>query len=258
MKNKLWLLVPLAMTMVVKYSYGQQVLPLTADRGSAKTLVDDTHHVFVYGIGGAESLELKNISASGTLNAGLLLGWGMTANLTFNFGATAVKKENADSVPLSLFYFPDVSNTAFAMGLDKKIGLGPYSNLVPYMEGSIQRRNIEKDSLTYDFGIVNANGGLKYRWVYEQNQHKTVFTAGLSFNYVAINKNNTDAFNTLFYDYVAPEQASIRRSFSGVCLMASLQLDDAIVFARTYDDVNRGGTLAFTVGIKAAATFFSF
>lgn len=237
----------------------QQVLPYTTEEGSMKTTSDNDDNVFIYGVGSAESLQLESLTAAGSLSAGLKLGQGLTANVTFNFGSQAVKNEKADSVPLSLFYFPDVANTAFAGGIDYSHQFGESKhNLGAFLEGSIQRRNIEKDSLTYEFGISNISTGLKYRWIHTKGEHKAIFTFGFLYNYVGINRNNSDAFNTLFDDYEVGQSAPVKRYFHGVSFLASLQLDDAIVFARTYTDVNQSGDLAFTVGIKAAATFFSF
>jgi hypothetical protein len=110
----------------------------------------------------------------------------------------------------------------------------------------------------YDFGIINYNLGPKYRWVHERNDHRAIFTVGLFYNYISINRNNADAFTTLFNDYQVPDAAPIKSYFNGMSIMTSLQLDNAMLFARTYTDFNQPNDLAFTVGIKASAKFFSF
>lgn len=248
----------------------QQVLPyisresnnpkeeLTVNEDSTQR---DSTFITVFGIGSAESLQLDKLTAAGAISANLTINKYTTATLSFNYGAVGVKKEQPDSVPLSLFYFPDLANIAFAGGVD--IHAPAFGEQVKHqwsfsIESSIQRRNIERDSMVYQFGITNINAGPKYRWIYSRNSHTAIFTVGISYNYVGINRNNSDAFTTLFKDYQSPAAPPVQRYFHGFSFMTSLQLDNAILFARTYTDFNQSADLAFTVGIKAAAEFFSF
>lgn len=244
-------------TVVLKIS-GTDTLK-TLQKDTVHKQHDPNHKVMIYGISSAEALQFDKLAVAGSICAGMHLKSNLMLNVSFNFGTTAVEKENADSVPLSLFYFPDVANTAFAAGIDlgfQEPKNGHYFSIAT--ETSIQRRNIKRDSSSFDFGIVNVNCGPKYRWIYSSDKHNTVFTLGAFYNYVRINRNNTDAFNTLFNDYTSPSAAPVKRYFHGFSLMTALQLDDVTVFARTYTDLSQSGDLAFTVGIKASAEFFSF
>jgi hypothetical protein len=261
MKTKFSLFI-LAFIAMAGVSAAQQVLPFTAEGGSPRVTNDDDHRLFVYGIGSAESLQLDKLTATGSLSADLRLTDHFTCGLAFNYGSYPVKKEQADSVPLSVFYFPDISNTAFAASADYGLQLNDDDEQQHWLsfvaEASIQRRNIQKDTMNFDFGIVNFNSGIKYRWIYKPGEHSAIFTAGVFYNYIGINKNNTDAFNTLFNDYSGSPVIPVRHYFNGISMLASLQLDNAILFARAYTDFGKRNDLAFTVGIKAAATFFSF
>lgn len=261
--------------------FSQQIVPFTNDSEiqEVKALKnDDTAEkaVIIYGITNAEALQFENLNAAGSLSAGVKLSKNVTGNVSFNFGTQAIKNEKADSVPLSLFYFPDVANTSFLAGIDidllraeksenKKGKQKVKSSLTDKHhhfslcgEGSIQRRNIDRDSAVYQFGIFNFNSGLKYRWVHAANGHTAVLTFAGYYNHIRINKNNDQAFNTLFNDFNAPVEPEVKRYFHGISFLASLELDKVTVFARTFTDLNRSQDLAFTVGIRATADFISF
>jgi hypothetical protein len=256
----------IALNMIFMGTQAQQVLPFSNDE-SIETLSETSgKFVRVYGITNAEALGFDQLSLAGALSAEIKLSDRITASVAFNFGTQVLKNEKADSVPLSLFYFPDIANTALAGSLDFDLfrwGEEKSSTKKPHhvtvgLESSIQQRNIERDSTIYQFGIFNANVGPKYRWIYAGEDHGAVLTFGVFYNHVRINRNNTDAFNTLFNDYTAPATPDIKPYFHGISCMLSLQIDDVIVFGRTYSDFNQSQDLAFTVGIKACADFFEF
>lgn len=257
---------------------GQQIVPFTNDSDiqEVKALKNDDSTdkaVTIYGITSAEALQFENLNAAGSLSAGIKLSNNVTGNISFNFGTQALKNEKADSVPLSLFYFPDVANTSFLAGIDiDLLRVDPSKGKCKFRsslkderhhlsvcaEGSIQRRNIDRDSSIYQFGIFNFNAGPKYRWVHAGNGHTAVLTFSASYNHIRINKNSNEAFNTLFNDFSVPLEPQVKRYFHGISCLASLELDKVTVFARTFTDLNRSQDLAFTVGIRASADFFSF
>lgn len=252
----------------------QQILPFSnytntsADSVSLAPESSTSPKVKVYGISGAEALQFEQIAAQGAISAEFLLDDHITANMAFSFGAQAIKNESADSVPLSLFYFPDIANTAFAGNIEFDLFRKNESTWKPAskkrhhfvfgIESSVQRRNIEKDTNVYQFGIFNVNAGPKYKWTYAGTNHNAVVTFAIYYNQVRINRNNSDAFNTLFNDYAAPATAPIKPYFHGISFMLSAQVDKLIFFGRTYSDLSQSHDLAVTVGIKAAADFFEF
>ena len=241
--------------------------------------------VFIFGVGSTDALNLDKLTAAGGLSVALKPSQRITTFLSFNYGGTVLKKEKSDSVQLSSLYFPDIASSAFTGSIEyvvagfrsKKMDktykdkkyiefLRSFSDtatnqLAINIEGSIQARNIEKDTLTYNLNIANINAGLKYRWTYQSiTNNSAIFTIGACYNGVFINENSKKNFNALFIDDAAPAVSlqNFDGTIHGWSLLTSVQLNKVIVYFRTFDDFDRPDGLAFSVGLKATGTFFSF
>jgi hypothetical protein len=236
--------------------------------------------VFIYGVGSTDALDLDKLTAAGGLSGAIKPNPRTTITLNFNYSGVISKKESSDSVKLNSLYFPDIASSAFAGSFELALtGFRKYdtakefkdnwnsftdtlpNQLLFCLEGSFQERKIEKDSLLYNLGMTNINGGLKYRWTYYgKNKNKAVFTLGALYNGVFINSNNDKTFNSLFKDETESTASlkNIDRVINGFSLLASLQLNNTIIYFRTFDDVDRSEELAFSVGIKVTGSFFSF
>jgi hypothetical protein len=245
----------------------QQILPVIEDKrkdDSNKALAfDKQDKIFIFGSGSTDALELDKLTASGGLNMAAKPVERLTLFLNFNFGGSVIKKEKADSVYLSSFYFPDIASTAFSGSasfslLPWKFKTNAEHQLLLGFDGSVQERNINRDTILFNLSLANFNVGPKYQWLYSgRNDNNAIITVGVFYNQVFINDNSQRDFNTLF-NPSGSASMSMPSDLKGINGLISVQFNSALVYFRTYTDLNRGRDLSFSLGIKAIGKFFSF
>ncbi|HET6228362.1 MAG TPA: hypothetical protein VFF27_18925 [Bacteroidia bacterium] len=260
----------------------QQVLPLIVNKKknefSAKEKGElnstDYDKIYILGSGSTDALELNKLTASGGLGVAVKPSKRLTIFLNYNFGGNVVKKEKADSVYLSSFYFPDIASTAFSGSINLSLLPLPFSfsknktikifdpiaehQLLITLDGSIQERNVNRDSVLYNLNFANFDVGPKYQWLYSgKNENNAIFTIGIFYNRVFINDNSKRDFNALF-NPTGNNSVALPHGFEGISGLVSIQFNKALVYFRTYSDLNKHKDLAFSIGIKAVGEFFSF
>ncbi len=242
----------------------QQINPTINRHGDNK---DDK--VFILGNGTTDALDFDKLNASGGVSLYVKTHKHADLYLTYNFGGKVISTEKSDSIQLNSLYFPDIGTSAFAGTLDYEIPFRklkkikedePYMQILLSCEGSVQQRNIQNDSSIYHLSIANINYGVKYKWSYVSSDKKNnlVFTLGAMWNQIFINKNNADNFNALFNGQYNKNDYQIDRLINGLSFLASVQLNNSIIYFRTYQKNNTAADLSFTVGIKVTGKFISF
>jgi hypothetical protein len=298
MKKKLFILSLLVIANNLKAQQINTIIRSTPTAPAATTV----DKVFVFGVGNTDALNLDKLTASGGLSLALKPNQRITLFLSFNYGGTVVKKEKSDSVQLSSLYFPDIASTAFTgsfeyafAGFRKRapaIAAVPATATTPAIaavpmigyktflqsftdntpdqllfsfEGSVQGRNIQKDTITYNLSVANINAGLKYKFIYQptSSSNSAVFILGVCYNGVFINANSKKSFDSLFKDENNTTASSFNTnnldgSINGWSILTSVQLNKVILYFRTFDDLDRAHDLGFSVGIKATGNFISF
>lgn len=242
------------------YVFAQQINPTIVS--------NDNKKVFILGSGTADAVDFASINASGGMSLCIKPIKKTTAYLSFNFGGNVSDNEKSDSAKFSSLYFPDNGRSAFTGCVEYSIlplkettgNNNERHNLILDSEGSVQQRNIESDSLIYKLNIANIALGFKYKWSYfsPSSDNRAIFSLGIFYNGIFINRNSEKSFNELFNGPLSQTGATLPRNFGGISCLLSLQFNNAILYFRTYQLNTMAADLAFTVGIKANGSFFSF
>lgn len=258
---------------LLNFSFAQQINSVINNGKVVKSSNGTTDKVYLFGVGSTDALQLDKLTASGGISVAVKPSDRSTFFLAFNFGGGIIKKEKSDSVLLNSLYFPDIASTVFTGAIEyslstfqKKGNWKSYSvdsthQLLACAEGSLQQRNIIKDSATLNLNAANINIGLKYRWTYHgSNDNTAIMNIGAYYNGIFINRNNEDNFNALFNPVGNPQDGNYNftRTINGFSTMVSMQLNSTIIYFRTYTNLDYSRDLAFSVGIKTSGKFISF
>ena len=236
---------------------------------------ESSKSVFISGTGGTDVLNLDKITASGGLDFTMLFSrrqkW--TGRLAFNFSGN-IQSSAADTTPLSTLYFPDIGTSAFLASTE--ISMRP---VLKYLFGknnelkdeniwdaifvgeiAFQKRNILQDEKVYKFNIQNACLGLGLKWIHENtNSNNYLCVRGVLYPISTLEITGRDEnmlssiFTQDFYDH---QKAPL--AFNGYSFLVSAEINQTIIYLRSFRDYKSKGDFFFTIGIKAAATFFSF
>jgi|GEM_PF-3224418 len=226
--------------------------------------------VHIYGVGGTDALNLEKITAAGGLTVGVDLFeekcvkdsdrvYGLKGLISYNLSGNVAKKESVDSVSLNTIFFPDIGTSAFfASGDFYRQFTSKFYGLFT-LEGSFQKRNIEKDSVVYGLNVTNVSFGPRFRWIHKnpKKESEAALTISFLFNHTEVLRESKRSFNEIFDD-TEPTKATPPRIFNGFNAIAALEINRTTLYFRTYTDFDSNGDLTFTVGIKAFADIFSF
>lgn len=258
--------------------YGQALIPSEQNFSMGKVKAnpfdqsDDSTpkpKVFLYGIGGADVVQLSDITASGGVFGRINLHnskkWSANAAVGYNLNGT-VSKESADSVKINALYFPDISSSAFIgsfelmreMKTDSHASFFEQKGLGLNLDFSAQQRNLNKDSANYSFNVISANAGPKFRWYYQTDENLSSFTLAVNIHWIRIAENSSESFSKLFNDYVAQTENTRAIDIYGLGILAAFQLNNTTFFFKAFDDFSKSNALSFSVGIKSNGKFLSF
>lgn len=225
------------------------------------------HHLFIYGTGSLDGLGIDQLTSLGNLNVGLKLSKRFFTNLSFNYSGT-IATNNADSLFVEQLYFPDISKTAFCSSVQidwtpKRILEKKRHHFMANLEFSAQNRKLTLDTNTFNINIANSYFGPMYRWEYyssdETKNGVLTVTAGLSSIYLFNQNARTFRDVLAIQEETQGTNDSDNRLFiHGFSAQVALQLNNAAVYFRTFDDLSEKSGFAFTVGIKFHGILLSY
>lgn len=228
---------------------------------SDSSLIRPENKIFILGAVGADAIDISSLTTLGSISIGVRPSNRISGVLNFNLAGNIFFTESADTVLLSSFYFPDVGKSAFSGALEfcvfpyskEKTNSNLSNRFYLTAEGSLQNRQILKDSVNYKLGVLNYNLGFKYKWYYVSDnteQTRTTISIGALYNSIHFNNNNQSDFNSLFSDNLQQPQNVFRNRISGIGTFLSLQINNSTFYLRTFTDLNKSRDLDFTVGVK--------